>query len=189
MSRGNKEKAMSNLFIADSHFGHANVIKHDGRPFETIEEMDQALIANWNSVVTPNDNVYILGDFSFRAGTEISRYTKALNGHLHLIRGNHDKRTESYEACFESVHDMMKIQERIGGERRTVILSHYFMPFAIYGEKILLYGHTHNSDEWLLEEEIKERIRETGRPCLAYNVGCMHQNYYPWTLEQIINGG
>lgn len=180
---------MGNFYIADTHFGHANVIKFDERPFETVEEMDQALIANWNAVVTPKDHVYICGDFSFRAGADISKYTKALNGHLHLIRGNHDKRNAQYESCFETVQNFKKLKDIAHGKTHTVLLSHYFMPFAIYGEKILLYGHTHNTEEWLLEEEIKGRIRETGRPCLAYNVGCMHQNYFPWTLEQIINNG
>ena len=45
------------FFTADTHFGHANVIKHDDRPFKTVEEMDKAIIDNWNSVVGDKDEV------------------------------------------------------------------------------------------------------------------------------------
>ena len=57
------------FFTADLHIGHANIIKLNKRPFKTIEEMDNALIDNWNAKVTPNDTVYILGDVFFDGET------------------------------------------------------------------------------------------------------------------------
>ena len=54
------------FFTADTHFGHRNVIRFCDRPFETIEEMDETLIRNWNARVTGRDSVYILGDLFFR---------------------------------------------------------------------------------------------------------------------------
>ena len=52
-------------YISDLHFDHTNVIKFDNRPFKDVEEMNNALIHNWNSVVKKNDIVYVLGDFCF----------------------------------------------------------------------------------------------------------------------------
>lgn len=49
-------------FTADTHFGHYNVIRFCDRPFASAEEMDEAMIQNWNERVTGNDTVYILGD-------------------------------------------------------------------------------------------------------------------------------
>lgn len=54
-----------NFYIADMHFGHKNVIRYDNRPFDSIEEMDKAMITLWNETVGDNDVVYILGDFSW----------------------------------------------------------------------------------------------------------------------------
>lgn len=52
-----------NYYISDLHFGHYNIMRFDNRPFNSVEEMDKALIDNWNSVVSEGDTVYILGDF------------------------------------------------------------------------------------------------------------------------------
>ncbi len=54
------------FFTADTHWGHANIIKFCDRPFVSIEEMNEVLISKWNAKVTGNDTVYILGDMFFR---------------------------------------------------------------------------------------------------------------------------
>lgn len=54
-----------NYFISDLHFGHFNIIRYDNRPFNSVDEMDKVLIDNWNSVVSDDDTIYILGDISW----------------------------------------------------------------------------------------------------------------------------
>ena len=179
---------MRNYYIADTHFGHANCIKFDNRPFETVDEMDNTIMQNWNAVVQKEDHVYIIGDFMFRSGLDITCYTKRLNGHLHLIRGNHDKRSANYEKEFETVDDILTITDTVYGNKRSVTMCHYWIPFTSgqrHGE-FMLHGHTHISKEHIVEEELKQHIRDNGIRCEAYNVGCMFQNYFPQTLEQII---
>ena len=176
------------FYIADTHFGHTNALKFDDRPWVDIEEADAEMIKLWNYRVRKDDHVYILGDFTYKSAHDVKWYTDQLNGHLHLIRGNHDKNSETYESCFDSVADYGDIADFIAGQKCRVIMSHYFMPFydGHTRNAYMLHGHTHKSAESDLEEELKTQIRDVGIRCEAYNVGCMWQDYMPQTLEEII---
>lgn len=100
-----------NYYIADTHFGHDNVIRFDNRPFANIEDMDRIMIANWNSMVTDADDVYIIGDFVYRSGKSVSWYCNQLHGRKHLILGNHDKLTDEDRKCFISIDKMLHITD------------------------------------------------------------------------------
>jgi calcineurin-like phosphoesterase family protein len=76
-------------FTSDHHFWHANIINFCNRPFGSVEEMNEALIQNWNDLVGPEDEVYYLGDFSL-AARPVEVYTKQLNGVKYFVPGNHD---------------------------------------------------------------------------------------------------
>lgn len=86
---------MNNIFfISDTHFGHRNILNFNDkegksvRPFSTVEEMDEALIENWNRVVRPQDKIYHLGDVAIpRKGLDC---LARCNGDKILVRGNHD---------------------------------------------------------------------------------------------------
>lgn len=100
---------MSNIFlIADTHMGHKGVtqfLNHDGtklRPWNTTEEMDEALVSNWNSVVKQNDKVYHLGDvvINRKALATVGR----CSGTKVLIKGNHDIfQPEEYLQYFKDI--------------------------------------------------------------------------------------
>ena len=181
------------LFTSDLHIGHKNAIKLDNRPFETVEKMDAELIRRWNNKVIADDTVYILGDFLWatREKDAVSIINK-LNGRKILIKGNHETVLRNKKACeyFDDIKDYAEIVVKLSdGTKQRCVLSHYFMPFyngSRHGS-IMLYGHTHNSKENVLEEEIKRKIRDNGIPCNAFNVGCMHWNYEPVTLSEILN--
>jgi calcineurin-like phosphoesterase family protein len=80
-------------FTSDLHLGHESVIRMQNRPFENAEEMNEALIKNYNSVVHKDDTVYILGDIAHRIGvTYANELISRLNGKKYLIKGNHDKK-------------------------------------------------------------------------------------------------
>ena len=131
-------------FTSDQHFGHFNIIRLCGRPFETVEEMDEALLSKWNGKVKADDTVYILGDLFFRAA-KVEPILKALNGHKHLIVGNHDhtwmKRVEASD-YFASVQTLKEVE----ADGRVLTLCHYPMlsyPQARRG--YMVYGHIHNN--------------------------------------------
>lgn len=75
-------------YTADLHFHYALLLP--SRPFATVEEMDEALVKNWNDTVGPEDTVYLVGDIGWNGGRVPGELLERLSGHKHLIRGNHD---------------------------------------------------------------------------------------------------
>lgn len=136
---------MSIYFVSDTHFGHKNVIKHCGRPFESMEQMDQAMIDNWNKTVSRKDTIYHLGDLSFHNIHDTRDIIKQLNGHKILIRGNHDRFSDIdyLKMGFERVRDY----EEIKWNKRKFILCHF--PFLTWNGShrgnLHLHGHCHGT--------------------------------------------
>lgn len=88
-----------NIFVtADHHFGHTNILlpEYDNRPFPDIETHDDELIMQWNHVVSPEDIVIHLGDFSFLNPDATIHIVRMLNGKIIMINGNHDRRTRKF---------------------------------------------------------------------------------------------
>ena len=69
------------FYISDLHFSHKNILSFDNRPFFAVAEMNEAIINNWNSVVSVNDEVYILGDM-FWNNNDIDSILPRLKGRL-----------------------------------------------------------------------------------------------------------
>lgn len=127
-------------FIADTHFGHSNIILYCGRPFKNAAEMDAAIIRNWNRVVTMEDTVYHLGDFAFANKDCVVEYFNALNGRIILIMGNHDRRrTVAFwkNIGFAEVHKEPLLYGWL------YLLSHE--PVSTTGLNNI-HGHTHGND-------------------------------------------
>ena len=78
---------------ADLHLGHKNIIKptYCNRPFKNVEQMNDTIIKNWNSIVKPDDTIYVLGDFALGKKKKVAYWISQLNGYKILILGNHDR--------------------------------------------------------------------------------------------------
>jgi calcineurin-like phosphoesterase family protein len=127
--------------IADPHFGHqgmCNFRSDDGskiRPWDTAEEMDEALVANWNSVVRPQDRVYLLGDVAMkRAALPI---LGRLTGRKVLVKGNHDIFVlKDYLPYFDDIRACVV--------RKRSILTHIPIHESSVGRfKLNIHGHMH----------------------------------------------
>ena len=116
---------MTIWFTSDTHFGHANIIKFVGRPFKSVEEMDETIIERWNECVRPGDSVYHLGDFALmqRTTAEVEEYVKRLRGQKFLIYGNHDHKRTRKAKGFQEITPY----KEIGVGEQRIILMHYAM--------------------------------------------------------------
>lgn len=167
------------FYISDLHFGHRAVLDFENRPFSDVEEMDNALIYLWNSRVTKNDQVYILGDFAFHNEKPYSDYLKRLQGQKHLLIGNHDKKllkdTEAMN-CFVSVDPYLEITD----EQKHIILCHF--PIAewngIFRGTYHIYGHLHNRTDGAFQYM---RQYET-----ALNAAACINNYTPSSFNELV---
>ena len=178
-----------NYYIADTHFGHSNIIRYDNRPFRNVNDMDETIIDRWNRSVNDSDTVYILGDFSWYGEAKTSEILDKLSGHKVLVKGNHDRVTSRLSRCFDDVCDYLELTD----DGNRVILSHYPMIFwnGQFQDSIHLYGHVHNSHQWNCCESYRKELKQLQDiPMRMYNVGCMMEwmNYEPRTLEEIIWG-
>ena len=101
---------METFFTCDTHFSHANIVKYCSRPFSSVSEMNQEMIARWNAVVGAEDTVYHLGDFAMVKAYEWPAILKQLNGSRKiLIRGGHDRRPKQMlEVGFAEVHEKLE---------------------------------------------------------------------------------
>jgi calcineurin-like phosphoesterase family protein len=126
-------------FTSDTHFDHANILKYTNRPWKSVEDMNEGLIATWNAVVQRGDVVYHLGDFAFRRH---AYFASRLNGHINLIEGSHDKMSGKDKKAFTILGPM----HTVSGDP-DIIICHYAMrvwPRSHYGTWHL-YGHSHGS--------------------------------------------
>lgn len=177
------------FYISDWHYGHENILSFDNRPFKNINEMNQTLVERWNSVVSPGDIVYVLGDMFWCKMDEAIPILNRLHGQKFLIKGNHDRCNDGrFIKKFVKVTEYLEVEDN----GRKVVLCHYPIPCFknhYYGW-IHLYGHVHNSFEHHMMEHDKFLMEELyGHPCQMYNVGSMmpYINYTPRTLDEILS--
>lgn len=189
-------------YISDLHFFHKSLLTQmDCRGFASVEEMNTYMIHKWNQRVNHNDEVVILGDFSFGTAEETNWVLKQLKGKLYLIEGNHDHFIENRK--FDASRFVwIKPYAEIKDNKKKIVLSHYPI-FCYNGQNrvdgegnpltYMLYGHVHNTLDEVLVQQFQKITRETTRegvdypiPCNMLNCFCMYSDYTPWTLEEWI---
>ena len=177
------------FLVSDTHFGHMGVCKFmrsDGetklRPWDSPEEMDEAMVKAWNERVKPNDKVYYLGDvvINRKALKTLSR----LNGDKVLIKGNHDIfRLEEYTAHFRDVRSYHVMN--------GMILSHIpVSPDSLYRFGTNIHGHTHsNRVKKIRGVDVRtgELLYSTEND-VRYHCVCVEQtpNFAPILFEDVI---
>lgn len=133
-------------WTSDLHLNHANILNFGGRPWKTVEEMNEAIITNFNAVVGATEPVYILGDFVLGKPDYPSIYSLVgqLNGHKYLVPGNHDTQAKltmyQESGLIEVLPPLYEIKKP-----RKIVMCHF--PLAKwhhdYDGTWMLHGHTH----------------------------------------------
>ena len=187
-------------FTSDTHFGSARTLELSRRPFSSVEEMDHALVVNWNKKVTDDDVVYHLGDFGDR------EYASLLNGRIIFLPGNYerdefqtvDRMEEELHSTFDTVVTTSRIEvplavlcgmandsklrkyieecSEITGREISLVTSLIYMMHepsrhVNISTCLNLYGHIHG----------RQMVRRYGM-----DVGVDAHHFYPVSLEDVI---
>lgn len=144
------------FLTSDTHWNHSKGFLYEPRGFKSIQEHDEQIIKNWNSVVSPDDTVYHLGDLGMGTDYEyLAACVKRLNGRIKWIFGNHDG-DKKIEYLFRNCRnlDPYGYAEVIKDGKWQFYLSHFPTAVGNYDDEArhrkfyCLCGHSHTSDKW-----------------------------------------
>jgi calcineurin-like phosphoesterase family protein len=162
---------MSIYFSSDHHFGHAAGRAFYRRPFSSVDEMDREMIARWNLVVGPDDEVWHLGDFAVRQAPErVTCLLNVLHGRKHLVVGNNDD--EAVTGCPGWASVQTYAETTVNATK--LVLCHY--PFRTWRDmakgSVNLHGHSHG------------RLKPLHR---QFDVGVDVRDFRPVRIEQMLS--
>jgi calcineurin-like phosphoesterase family protein len=157
------------FFTSDTHWGDHRTLNIGKRPFASVTEMDDALLAHWNASVAPDDVVWHLGDVA-RKPADVAGLLARLNGTKHLLCGNNDPPATLAAPGWASTGDYAELEV----DGRFLVLGHY--PFRSWNRQgrgaINLHGHSHG------------RLKPVPR---QFDVGVDPRGFRPVTLDDLLN--
>lgn len=170
---------MKTFLTSDWHHDHKNIIKYSKRPFSNVDEMNEKLIENYNSVVSDEDLCYFVGDLSFaKKWDTIYHYYSRLKGRKILVYGNHDfYNRDNYlnSGLFEECAERITTVYNFDGKDTVVVIDHFPLLEWNSGHHgaLNLHGHCHGSIEAL------------NKGTRRYDVGVDTHNFFPVLIEDI----
>lgn len=180
------------FFTSDTHYGHKNIVKGTTtwdmkdktnkktvRNFETVEDMNDRMVENINSIVSKNDFLIHVGDWSFGGLENIGNFRNRINcDNVILFIGNHDtnilKNKNYSRKNFTMVIEKFDVLE-IAGIDEKFFICHY--PMLSWGKsaKYMLYGHVHSTGK---ERFVTENSMDVG-------IGGSPQ-FRPYSMDEVI---
>jgi calcineurin-like phosphoesterase family protein len=174
---------------SDTHYGHKNICRGvtswrlpDGsipinktRDFDTIEEMNEAIVDGINSVVGQDDVLIHLGDFSFGGFENIQKFRdRIICKEIHLILGNHDTHIENNKGDVQELFTSVNHYTRLLYKNKTFVLFHF--PISSWDSlnkgHIHLHGHVHLPTNLRFGKGKKMDIGMDGHPTFGvYGMG------------------
>ena len=168
-------------FTADVHAFHEKIIKYSKRPFNDLQHMHDEIINNWNRYTSKDDNIWVVGDFVYPLSGPYAQkkfeFVKSLNGHIHVVLGDHDTSADFYRHCGINVHKDVYVIDRRREDKPSIALCHWpirIWPRSHYGAWHL-FGHIHNNN----------RTKPFDEYYKSFNVGMDVWDYQLVSLNQV----
>ena len=175
------------MFIADTHFGHENILKECRPMFSSVDEMNARIIDNINRKMKKNDVLYIVGDFAFRSKQRSPvEYLEAIEPKKILILGNHDKDWLKNLSSEQIAQHFLGVYEQYSVKKNGIELhfnhfpqlawnrSHYF------AQSFSICGHIHNARDTSDAARLFPAVR------CQFNAGVDVNGFEPVTFEELV---
>ena len=174
------------MFIADTHFGHENILEECRRQFGSIDEMDSAIIENINRKMSKKDVLYIVGDFAFRSKRSPSEYLEAIKPQKVLILGNHDRDWLRHMSDEEINRYFLGVYQQYSFKKNGIELhlnhfpqlawnrSHYF------AQSFSVCGHIHDARESSVAARLFPLVS------CQFNAGVDINNFEPVAFDELV---
>jgi len=167
---------------SDEHYNHRRILQYQGRPFSSVEEMNDQLVFRHNSVVKDGDVVIHIGDFSFGKGDDFGKIAQRLTGTHFFMDGSHDR---SMREFFTENQEWRRGEGRLfllpklfefTFQKTKIVLCHYAM-FSWWashytGSSVHFYGHSHG---------------RFSSPKHAIDIGVDTNDFFPYKIEEAIS--
>ena len=169
---------MQTFFTSDTHFDDEFAIQYFNRPFQSVDKMNAVMVERWNNVVTDDDIVYHLGDFTPQDLSHFTKWADQLNGKLRILPGNMDRLWLQDFVANEKVQVVPPLIslafEKLGivGQPQIIVLCHYSMQVwerSNHGSWHL-FGHTHG------------KLKGIG---MSFDIGVDCTDFVPLTSDQV----
>ena len=174
------------MFIADTHFGHENILGECRPQFHTIDEMNAVIVENLNRKMKKSDLLYIIGDFAFRSKQSPIEYLEAIKPKKILIVGNHDRDWLRYLSEEEVKQHFLGVYQQYSVKKNGIELhfnhfpqlawnrSHYF------AQSFSICGHIHNARSTSIAAQLFPQVK------CQLNAGVDINNFEPVTFEELV---
>ena len=169
---------MQTFFTSDTHFDDPYSIEYFQRPFESVDEMNRLMVEKWNSVITENDTVYHLGDFTLDGMSHFMKWVNQLKGNIKILPGSHDQPWLKDFVGSEKVQVIPPLvsvefpEHTPGNAPQVIVLCHYSLQVwdrSNHGSWHL-FGHSHG------------KLKGMG---LSFDVGVDCTEFEPLSLKQV----
>jgi calcineurin-like phosphoesterase family protein len=169
---------MQTFFTSDTHFDDEYSLAYFNRPFKSVDEMNQVMVEKWNSVVSDDDTIYHLGDFTLEDIRHFTKWASQLRGNIKILPGSHDGPWLKEFVATDKVQVIAPLvslefpELRAGESPQVIVLCHYSMQVWDRSNHSSwhLFGHSHG------------RLKGIG---LSFDVGVDCTEFIPLSLETV----
>lgn len=161
-------------FCGDWHFCHDKDFIWKARGFNSVGEMNEAIVERHNARVAPEDMVYVLGDCALGDTATAIEYIKKMNGYKILIIGNHDTEKKIQNYIKEDIFKDIQFGARVKASKRTrFFLSHYPSLVNNFDDPTNVWNisaHTHSKEKFEIKDKKIYCVSLDAHDCCPVNI-------------------